>query len=166
MEVSRLHIPRITLENSDTRCGPDLHTRNLVFTIPQITELSEKGFIDMLGTPKIGNVRRSDGKALGPSLPGYIVRSASYRGWKPTQSIKIIDFGESFLYTTAPKKLHIPLPLRAPEVIFQDHIDYRVDLWSICCMVSGVIRNLKIHTLTGIKSSSNFLPASHLLTHL
>jgi hypothetical protein len=110
MEASRLHIPRITLENCDTRCGPDLRTRNLVFTIPQITELSEKGFIDMLGTPEIGNVRRSDGKVLGPSLPRYIVRSAIYRGWKPTQSIKIIDFGESFFIHRSTEEItYIPL---------------------------------------------------------
>jgi serine/threonine protein kinase len=127
-------------------------------TYPQLGlyHSSEKGFIDMLGTPEIGNVRRSDGKALGPSLPGYIVRSASYRGWKPAQSIKIIDFGESLLYTATPKKLHIPLPLQAPEVIIQDHIDYRVDLWSMGCMVSGVIRNLKIHTLAGINTLRTF----------
>ncbi|KAJ6048929.1 uncharacterized protein N7446_011612 [Penicillium canescens] len=90
-----------------------------------MTELSEKGFIDMLGTPEIGNVRRRDGKALGPTLTEYIVRSLH------TGSIKIIDFRESFLYAAAPKKLHTPLPHRAPEVIFQDHVDYRVDLWSM-----------------------------------
>ncbi|KAJ6029044.1 hypothetical protein N7460_003623 [Penicillium canescens] len=82
-----------------------------------MTELSEKGFIDMLGTPEIGNVRRRDGKALGPTLTEYIVRS--------------LHTGRIFLYAAAPKKLHTPLPHRAPEVIFQDHVDYRVDLWSM-----------------------------------
>jgi hypothetical protein len=59
---------------------------------------------------QIGNVRRRDGKAVGPTLPEYIVRSASYRGWKPTQSIKIIDFKESF-YTPPHRRNYILLYL-------------------------------------------------------
>ncbi|PKY05286.1 protein kinase [Aspergillus campestris IBT 28561] len=115
----------------------DLHTRNLAFTMPSMDSLTEEQFTEMLGNPEIGHVRRTDGKDLEPGIPEYIVRPTSYqtRSWKPTQSIKIIDFGESFLRTVVPQTLHTPLPVRAPEIIFHDRIDYQVDLWSMGCML-------------------------------
>ncbi|KLJ09852.1 hypothetical protein EMPG_14723 [Blastomyces silverae] len=119
----------------------DLHTRNLVFTIPDTTNLPEEKFIEMLGEPEVGRVQRRDGKELGPGVepgvPEYIVRPSLYlmRLWNSTPTVKIVDFGESFLPTTVPQTLHTPLSVRAPEVIFQDCIDYQVDLWSMGCMV-------------------------------
>ncbi|KAA8641520.1 uncharacterized protein ATNIH1004_011656 [Aspergillus tanneri] len=115
----------------------DLHTRNLAFAVPPMDNVPESEFINMLGKPEIGYVRRKDGKALEPGIPEYIVRPALYRGfpWSPSYPIKIVDFGESFLHTTLPKTLHTPLPVRAPEVIFKDRLDYRVDLWSMGCLL-------------------------------
>jgi serine/threonine protein kinase len=119
----------------------DLHTRNLAFTIPLVDDLSEERFTKMLGKPEIGYVQNRDGKFLEPGVPEYIVRPTSYStySWNMAQTVKIIDFGESFLRTTVPETLHTPLSLRAPEVIFQDRIDYRVDLWSMGCMVGELI---------------------------
>jgi len=37
----------------------------------------EEDFIEMLGNPDIGHVQRKYAKALGPGMPGYIVRPAS-----------------------------------------------------------------------------------------
>lgn len=115
----------------------DLHTRNLAFSIPCIDNVTEGQFTEMLGKPDIGYVRRTDGKTLEPGIPEYVVRPSLYRthSWNLAQSVKIIDFGESFVHTTIPQTLHTPLPVRAPEVIFQDRIDYRVDLWSMGCML-------------------------------
>ncbi|KAJ5322394.1 hypothetical protein N7452_010683 [Penicillium brevicompactum] len=119
--------------------GIDLHTRNLVFTIPDIHNLTEDKLTGILGAPEIGHIRRSDGKDLEPGVPEYIVRPTSRwtRLWNPdsTPSVKLIDFGEAFLQTAPPQVLHTPLPVRAPEAIFEDRIDYRVDLWSMGCML-------------------------------
>ncbi|ODH48991.1 hypothetical protein GX48_04924 [Paracoccidioides brasiliensis] len=118
----------------------DLHTCNLVFTMHCMDNVTEEGFTEMLGKPEIGYVQRSDGKGLEPGIPEYIVRPTSYRthSWNPAQLIKIIDFVESFFNPQQfLKTLHTPLPVRAPEVIFQDRIDYHVDLWSMGCMVDG-----------------------------
>jgi len=101
--------------------------------------LVESEFINVLGKPEIGYVRRNDGKALEPGVPEYIVRPAVYRSqswW--SHEIKIIDFGESFLQSFAPETLHTPLPVRAPEIIFKDPLDYRVDLWSMGCLVGRI----------------------------
>ncbi|CAI7677900.1 unnamed protein product [Penicillium manginii] len=115
----------------------DLHTRNLAFAMPHIDNLTEEKFIEILGKPEVGYVQKRDGKFLEAGVPEYVVRPASYgnNSWILAQDVKIIDFGESFLHTAPPETLHTPLSLRAPEVIFQDHIDYRVDLWSMGCML-------------------------------
>lgn len=81
-----------------------------------------------------------NGAALGDHLPPYIVRPTSFsfvdrKSLRPTQVVKIIDFGEAFLKSTAPAALHTPLAVRAPEAMFGDRIDHRVDLWSLGCMV-------------------------------
>ncbi|KAJ6126362.1 hypothetical protein N7523_001974 [Penicillium sp. IBT 18751x] len=115
----------------------DLHTRNLAFTMPCMEKVSEDVLFEILGKPEIGRVQRHDGKDLELGMSEYIVKPTSYRtrSWNSTQSIKIIDFGESFLCTAAPHTLHTPLSVGAPEVLFQDQIDYHVDLWSMGCML-------------------------------
>ncbi|KAF7715949.1 Uncharacterized protein PECH_004628 [Penicillium ucsense] len=115
----------------------DLHTRNLAFTMRCVDQVTEDVFFEILGKPEIGRVHRRDGKNLELGVPEYIVKPTSYRtrSWDSTQSIKIIDFGESFLCNAAPHTLHTPLPVRAPEVLFQDQIDHHVDLWSMGCML-------------------------------
>lgn len=120
----------------------DLHTRNLAFTMPCMDNVTEEKFIEMLGNPEIGYVQRRDGEDLEPGIPEYIVKPTSYRThfWNSAQTIKMIDFGESFLCSAVPQTLHTPLPVRAPEVIFQDHFDHRVDLWSMGCMVGEISR--------------------------
>ncbi|TID13090.1 kinase-like protein [Venturia nashicola] len=50
------------------------------------------------------------------------------------QAIKIVDFGESFMSDDVPDTLHTPIAVRAPEVIFGEKLDLRMDLWSMGCM--------------------------------
>ena len=95
----------------------------------------ETEFVEALGRPEIGHVHRNDGKALGLGIPKCIVRPAGTHSWPLSNIIRIVDFGESFLQQNAPQTLHTPLTVRAPEVIFGDHLNYRVDLWSLGCMV-------------------------------
>ncbi|PWY96163.1 serine protein kinase [Aspergillus sclerotioniger CBS 115572] len=113
----------------------DLHTRNLAFDIAPMDNLTEDEVIKILGKPEIGHVHRNDGQSLGPGIPEYIVRPASTSSWPLSHTIKIIDYGESFSQQSVPRTLHTPLEVRAPEVIFQDSLDYRVDLWSLGCML-------------------------------
>ena len=113
-----------------------------------LDKVPEEVFFKILGKPEIGRVQRHDGKDLELGVPEYIVKPTSYRtrSWNSTQSIKIIDFGGSFLCTAVPHRLHTPLPVRAPEVIFQDQIDHHVDLWSMGCMVREVIEISTLYT--------------------
>lgn len=115
----------------------DFHIRNLAFAITPTGNVPEDEFINLLGRPDIGYVRCNDGGRLGPGIPEYIVRPANIhlRSRPLSNTIKIVDFGESFPQNDAPEILRTPLVVRAPEVIFKDRLDHRVDLWSLGCMV-------------------------------
>lgn len=110
--------------------------------MPCFDKITEEAFFEMVGKPEIGRVQRRDGNDHELGVPEYIVKPTSYRTclWNSAQSIKIIDFGESFSCPAVPHTLHTPLPVRAPEVIFQDKIDHHVDLWSMGCMVREMIQ--------------------------
>jgi serine/threonine protein kinase len=141
----------------------DLHTRNLAFTIRSIHSLGEEEFFQKLGNPETGLIRRKDGKPLESGMPKYLVRPTSYPAGLSVLSypIKIVDFGESFLDNEIPDKLHTPLPVRAPEIIFGEKFDYRVDLWSMGCMVSSdlernISRQTRITSAANLNESSQF----------
>ncbi|KAJ8131840.1 hypothetical protein O1611_g1784 [Lasiodiplodia mahajangana] len=118
----------------------DIHSRNIVLTLPRLDSLNEQEFIDTLGQPELGRVQRTDGSALGTHVPSYLVRPGLLKAKQVLQClqapvVKIIDFGESFLPNQIPATLHTPLVVRAPEVLFGDPIDRRVDLWSLGCLL-------------------------------
>jgi serine/threonine protein kinase len=116
----------------------DLHIGNLSLTIPKLQQLSETQLLQTFGDPEIAPVKREDGKPLDPSVPDYIVTATSYRAdVSPTIALtKIVDSGESFTRDDSPSTLRTPIAVRAPEVVFHDHLDYRVDMWSMGCLVS------------------------------
>ncbi|KAI1425415.1 kinase-like domain-containing protein [Xylaria sp. FL1777] len=118
----------------------DIHARNIVLAIPHVNSLNEREFMDTLGPPEIGLVKRNDGSTPEIHVPSYIVRPTPFHAEEVLQRlqapvVKIIDFGESFLPSQAPPTLHTPLVVRAPEVLFNDPIDRRVDLWSLGCLL-------------------------------
>lgn len=118
--------------------SPDIHTGNLAFCMPGLDSLSKNKLFETYGTPKTGLVTRTDGGSLRPGVPDYLVWSASFPASGlnlEESSVKLIDFGESFFFYEKSKALHTPLPLRAPEVLFDEEYDLRVDCWSYACAV-------------------------------
>jgi serine/threonine-protein kinase SRPK3 len=118
----------------------DLHTHNLTYVIPALHTLTEADLLQKLRSPELGAVTRKDGKPLEVGVPAYLVRPTSYppdTSLSSRTQLKIIDFGESFSNNDVPGTLHTPLCVRAPEVVFGERLDYRVDLWSAGCMVSA-----------------------------
>lgn len=130
----------------------DIHARNLALVAPNLDYLGERDFIAKLGKPETGVVTRSDGQPLGCNVPTQIVRPAFFRRdiLLSCPSVKIIDFGEAFFSDRAPSTLHTPLPVRAPEVVFGDRLDRRVDLWSAGCLVSTHEIMIEVINLTDI----------------
>lgn len=117
----------------------DIHTRNIVFKDAHWDRLTEQDLFTLLKKPETGKVTSHDGRPLGEGTPRYLVLPSSLRISKNATSrnpeIRLIDLGEAFTRANRPKTLHTPLALRAPEVIFEDEWDYRVDLWSAGCTV-------------------------------
>jgi serine/threonine-protein kinase SRPK3 len=103
-----------------------------------VQALREEEFLQKLGQPETGNVQRKDGQPLGLGVPRYLVKPTFYPidVKSSFRSIKIVDFGQSFLNDECPGVLNTPLPVRAPEIIFKDKVDHRMDLWSMACLVS------------------------------
>ncbi|KAG9943986.1 kinase-like protein, partial [Aureobasidium melanogenum] len=122
--------------------SPDIHTGNLAFCMPGLDSLSKNKLFETYGTPKTGLVTRTDGGSLRPGVPDYLVWSASFPASGlnlEESSVKLIDFGESFFFYEKSKALHTPLPLRAPEVLFDEEYDLRVDCWSYACAMFELI---------------------------
>ncbi|CAJ0549405.1 Ff.00g030180.m01.CDS01 [Fusarium sp. VM40] len=120
----------------------DLHTRNLALVVSGLDSLNEQDFIARLGEPEIGAVTRFDGGPLTDKIPTQIIRPALFRRrdlMRSCPSIKIIDFGEAFFSNNAPGTLHTPLSVRAPEIVFGDRLDHRVDIWSAGCLIFELI---------------------------
>ena len=71
-------------------------------------------------------------------MPTQLVKAAAWDTWidEDEEDLRIIDFGETFNQGSEPVKLAQPGPLRAPETIFEDKFDYRLDLWRAGIVVS------------------------------
>ncbi|KAK4129914.1 kinase-like protein [Trichocladium antarcticum] len=120
----------------------DIHTRNLAITVPGLESLDEKGFFERFGSPYASPVTRLDGECLMSNVPSHIVQPASSRMKDillSSPTIKVIDFGEAFFKDSVPDTLHTPLSVRAPEVIFGDPFDCRVDMWSAGCLLFELV---------------------------
>ncbi|EKJ76980.1 hypothetical protein FPSE_02855 [Fusarium pseudograminearum CS3096] len=115
----------------------DLHTRNITLAVSDLSALSEADVVARLGKVETGPVTRLDGGPLEDNSPTQIIRPASF----PTSdilpenpSVKIIDLGQAFFGNNAPRTLHNPIAVRAPEIVFGDQLNVRVDLWSAGCL--------------------------------
>ncbi|KKZ61962.1 hypothetical protein EMCG_03555 [[Emmonsia] crescens] len=120
----------------------DLHSGNILCTAANYDNESEDGLNNILGAPEIGNVVRNDGEPLGSQMPKYLVHPINIPciKWKlPHIRVQLVDFGEAFMQNHKPSTLHTPLVFRAPEVIFQDSFDHRVDIWSMGCTIFELV---------------------------
>ena len=80
----------VILTNKDEPLG-DLHGGNILFTALTAPTLSEEEIRRYLGKPVLGAVQRRDGGSLGPSMPRYLVRPATFRG--SDREVRIVDLG-------------------------------------------------------------------------
>jgi serine/threonine-protein kinase SRPK3 len=144
----------------------DLYIRNVAFTVPSLQDLTEAELVRKLGTPETGPIRRKDGSSLDYGMPQYLVRPRSFPPdlKSSTNAIKIIDYGQSFLRHDTPDEFNTPLPVRAPEIIFKDAVDYRMDLWSMGCMVSPTQHPTTNSKLMATNSFSSSSSANHYST--
>jgi len=96
--------------------------------------LSEEELFEVLGPSGTEEVIRVDGRPLGEGVPRQLIKSTEWIGWpyeddEEDEDIRLIDLGEAFIRERIPEKLAQPGGLQAPETIFTDKFDYRLDLW-------------------------------------
>jgi hypothetical protein len=110
---------------------------NVAFTCKGWSQLTEEELFEVLGAPKSEKLARLDGKPLDEGVPNQLVKATGWFGWidEDDEDLRIFDFGEAFLKGAEPKCLAQPQQLKAPETIFTDSYDYRLDLWRAGIMV-------------------------------
>ncbi|KAG6905609.1 hypothetical protein DXG01_001715 [Tephrocybe rancida] len=126
----------------------DLHPGNVLFDIPGFHSWSTEKVYKYFGKPIKDTVERIDGQPVTPSAPSYVVappdplRIVRLVLKANDCTIKITDFGESFLTTRS--SLNTPISFAAPEIIFQDSISPKVDVWSLACLIYEVLGNHRL----------------------
>ena len=106
--------------------------------------MSEEELFEVLGPSGTEEVIRVDGRPLGEGVPRQLIKSTEWIGWpyeddEEDEDIRLIDLGEAFIRERIPEKLAQPGGLQAPETIFTDKFDYRLDLWR-----AGLIVRLRL----------------------
>ncbi|PVH68316.1 kinase-like protein [Cadophora sp. DSE1049] len=109
----------------------DISGSNLGFTCPRLAHLPQEDLFEVLGIPEFEALARVDGQPLQPGVPKQLVKKADWENWidEDDEDIRLIDFGEAFVQGSKPDSLAQPPDLRAPETIFTDRFDHRLDLW-------------------------------------
>jgi serine/threonine-protein kinase SRPK3 len=117
---------------------------NVAFTCNGLSRLTEEELFKVLGAPKSEKLARRNGKPLDEGVPNQLVKVAGWVSWidEDDEDLRIFDLGEGFLKGAEPKMLAQPRDLKAPETIFTDSYDYRLDLWRAGIMV----RTLRLKT--------------------
>ncbi|KAG4436787.1 hypothetical protein IFR05_007721 [Cadophora sp. M221] len=121
----------IKVKSADSSGNNHISGSNLGFTCPSLAHLPENELFDILGTPVTEVLARVDGQPLEPGVPKQLVKKAFWDNWidEDDEDIRLIDFGEAFTQGSSPDRLAQPPDMRAPETIFMDHFDCRLDLW-------------------------------------
>ncbi|KAG5959016.1 hypothetical protein E4U56_005168 [Claviceps arundinis] len=126
----------------------DLNTQNLAIVVPGLDSFSEEDFTARLGDFVTGAVIKEDDGPWAPNVPTQMIRPVIFDEEDvlaaPCPSIKIIDFGEAFFSDDAPSTLNTPSALRAPEIVFKDRLDLRVDLWNAGCLIFELVSGVPL----------------------
>ena len=123
----------------------DLHTMNILFTLPQIHSLSVEEIYERFGKPHETPVEKIDGTCLGPEAPPcsvwpMMLYIASDKVTNP--QIQISDFGEAWLQQDAQSKedLRAPVTFLPPETTFaKDLLGFPADIWTLACSIYEIM---------------------------
>jgi hypothetical protein len=99
----------------------DISGANIAFTRRNLTRLSKMEIFQTIGFPELEKLIRLDGRETACGMPKQLMKTA--------------DWDKHSLMVMSPLTLAQPKGLEAPETIFTDNFDYRVDLWRVGCTV-------------------------------
>ncbi|OBT63363.1 hypothetical protein VE03_07236 [Pseudogymnoascus sp. 23342-1-I1] len=112
----------------------DINSRNIAFTSGSLSRCaSEESLFKIIGSPKIEPLARIDGAPLRPGLPKELVKAVEWDNWidEDEENIRLLGFSQTFTQGAEPERIDQPSDLKAPETIFTDRFDYRLDLWRV-----------------------------------
>lgn len=115
----------------------DFRPANILVKLKSLDHLSEDELLAKIGQPTKVSVKTESGE-LPPSCPEYVVPRADISQLGNeflTDEISVIDFGESFTFSTPPEGLGMPENYLPPEVLMDlpDAIGPACDLWALGC---------------------------------
>jgi len=105
--------------------------------VSDINSLSEDKILEEFGVPYKDRVLTIQGDSHElPSAPQYLVLPVDAASINPqylTDQTCIIDFSESYDFSTPPQELGTPLSYCAPEIIFHNPAGPASDIWALAC---------------------------------
>lgn len=124
----------------------DLRPSNVLFDLKCLQGKSEKEMKELIGEPvrKQISVQGDSSAQPGPEAPSCLVEPIDFTGPLAShieQSIKIIDFGESFAESDSAgesRTFGTPLKYAAPEIVMGGTGGKPLDCWSLGCLIFEV----------------------------
>lgn len=118
----------------------DISAQNVIFSSEKLSKLDKKVLFKIIGQPVTEEVRRLNGVPLTTGQPSRLVKTVEWGEWQDEkdEDVELIDFGGSFPRAgPRPDKVIQPGNYQAPEAIFTEDFDWRIDLWSLGITVSA-----------------------------
>ncbi|RKK95933.1 hypothetical protein BFJ71_g8109 [Fusarium oxysporum] len=129
--------------------GPYFRSSNVLVKLANLDHLSEEELLSLLGRPEEVQVQTESGEDLPSSSPKYLVQPADISQLGNeflTEEICVIDFGESFKFSSPPEDLGIPENYLPPEILLEhpDAIGPACDLWALGCTLFEIREQLPL----------------------
>ncbi|RSL91313.1 hypothetical protein CDV31_015485 [Fusarium ambrosium] len=129
-------------------CHGDFRPGNILINLASIDHLPETELTNLIGPPIAFRVRHESGGDLPSSCPPCLVERCSLAGLNDyfTDKIKIIDFGESFHFSSPPKAVGIPDSYKPPELLLGESATPGpfTDLWALGCTLFEVRQQVQL----------------------
>ncbi|KAM0211003.1 hypothetical protein ACHAQD_010468 [Fusarium lateritium] len=130
-------------------CHGDFRPSNILVKLANIDHLSEKELLSQIGQPSQIAVHTESGEDIPSSCPKYLVQPADLTRLGNeflTDEICVIDFGESYRFSSFPEDLGIPENYLPPEVLLglPDAIGPACDLWALGCTLFEIREQLPL----------------------
>ncbi|KAF5643398.1 CMGC kinase [Fusarium tjaetaba] len=130
-------------------CHGDFRPSNILVKLGNLDHLSEDELLSLIGHPEEVRVQTESGEELPASSPRYLVQPADISRLGNeflTEEICVIDFGESFKFSSPPEDLGIPENYLPPEILLEqpDMIGPACDLWALGCTLFEIREQLPL----------------------
>lgn len=126
----------------------DFRPGNILINLSNIDHLLETELIALIGRPITFRVRHESGGDIPNSCPPCLIERCSFAGLSDyfTDKITLIDFGESFHFSSPPKALGIPDSYLPPELLLGESPapGPYTDLWALGCTLFEIRQQIKL----------------------